>query len=103
MDINPLIADLNKFKEELNDSILIAIGLSELHSADRFVAHGIAEIKGELYSKDPFQQVAILYNLSREEVIENIREFTNKEYKANFFGNIEEHKGIEFSDDIEFD
>ena len=78
MDINPLIADLNKFKEELIDSIQIAIGLNELHNADRFVAHDIEEIKGELHSSDPFQQVAILYNLPREEVVENIRQFTNR-------------------------
>jgi len=72
MDINPLIVDLNKFKEELIGSIQIAIGLKELHNADRFVAHDIAEIKGESHSSDPFQQVAILYNLPRDEVVENI-------------------------------
>lgn len=101
MDINPLIADLNKFKEELIDSIQIAIGLNELHNADRFVAHDIAEIKGELYSSDPFQQVANLYNLPREEVVENIRQFTNKEYKINFLGNLAQYKDIEFGKDAE--
>jgi len=35
MDINPLITDLNKYKEELIDSIHIAIGFNELHKADR--------------------------------------------------------------------
>jgi hypothetical protein len=101
MDINPLIADLNKFKEELIDSIQIAIGLNELHNADRFVAHDIAEIKGELHSSDPFRQVANFYNLPREEVVENIRQFTNKEYKLNFLGNLAQYKDIEFGKDTE--
>ena len=101
MDINPLIADLNKFEEELIDSIQIAIGLNELHNADRFVAHDIEEIKGELHSSDPFQQVAILYNLPREEVVENIRQFTNKEYKINFLGNLAQYKDIEFGKDTD--
>lgn len=35
MDINPLIADLNRYKEELIDSIQIAIGFNELNKADR--------------------------------------------------------------------
>lgn len=103
MDINPLIADLNKFKEELIDSIQIAIGLNELHNADRFVAHDIAEIKGELHSSNPFRQIANLYNLPREEVIVNIRKFTNKEYKTNFLGNLAQYKDIKFGKDSEPD
>ena len=101
MDINPLIADLNKYKEELIDSIHIAIGLNELRKADRYVAHDIAEIKGEKHKSDPFQQVANIYNLPREEVIENIRQFTNKEYKTNFLGNLAQYKDIEFGKDSE--
>ena len=101
MDINPLIADLNKYKEELIDSIQIALGLNELPYADRFVAHNIAEIKGELHSNDPFRQVASLYNLPRKEVVENIRQFTNKAYKSNFSGNHLQLKDIEFAKDSE--
>jgi hypothetical protein len=96
MDINPLIADLNKYKEELIDSILIAIGLNELHRADRYVAHDMADIKGEKYSDDPFQQVANLYNLPREEVVKNIRTFTNKEYKTLWPGDLKLIIDIEF-------
>ncbi len=82
MDINPLIADLNKYKEELIDSIHIAIGLNELRKADRYIAHDIAEIKGEKHKSDPFQQVANIYNLPRQEVVEDIRKFTNRSYKT---------------------
>ena len=96
MDINPLITDLNKYKEELIDSILIAIGLNEFHRADRYVAHDMADIKGEKYSDDPFQQVANLYNLPREEVVKNIRTFTNKEYKTLWPGDLKLIKDIEF-------
>ncbi len=60
-------------QEELIASIQIAIGFNELHKADRYVAHDMAEIKGEQHSSDPFQQVANLYNLPREEVVKNIR------------------------------
>ena len=34
MDINPLTSDLKKHKEELLDSIEIAMGLDELNKAD---------------------------------------------------------------------
>ena len=96
MDINPLIADLKKYKEELNDSIQIALGFNELHKADRYVAHDIAEIKGEQHSDDPFQQVANLYNLPIEEVVKNIRTFTNDEFKIFFPGDPRLIKNIEF-------
>jgi len=96
MDINPLITDLKKYKEELIDSIHIAIGFNELHKADRYVAHDIADIKGEQHSNDPFQQVANLYNLPREEVVKNIRTFTNKEYKTLWPGDLKLIKDIEF-------
>ena len=96
MDINPLITDLNKYKEELIDSIHIAIGFNELHKADRYVAHDIADIKGEQHSNDPFQQVANLYNLPREEVVKNIRAFTNKEFKTILSGDPKLIKDIEF-------
>ena len=86
MDINPLIADLIKYQDELLESIQISIWFNELHKADRYVAHDIAEIKGEQYSTDPFQQVANLYNLPREEVVENIRTFTTKGFKIFFSG-----------------
>ena len=84
MDINPLIADLNKYKEELISSIEIAIGLNELHKADKYVAHDMVEIKGKKFLNDPFMQIAYLYSLPREEVVINIRAFTNKEYKSLF-------------------
>ena len=96
MDINPLIADLNKYKDELIDSIKIAIGFNELQNADRYVAHDMAEIKGQLHSSDPFQQVANLYNLPREEVLENIRTFTNKEVKTLMPGDPKLIKDIKF-------
>ena len=41
MDINPLIADLKKYEDELEDSISIAIGFNELELADRYVANDI--------------------------------------------------------------
>ena len=96
MDINPLIADMNKYKEELIASIQIAIGFNELHKADRYVAHDMAEIKGEQHSNDPFQQVANLYNLPREEVLTNIRTFTNREFKTLLAGDPKLIKDIEF-------
>ncbi len=96
MDINPLIADLSKYKEELIDSIQIAMGLKELSKADRYVAHDIAEIKGEKFSNDPFQQVANIYNLPRPEVVKNIRKFANREYKTFFPGDPEFVKDLEF-------
>ena len=96
MDINPLIADLNKYKDELIDSIKIAIEFNELQNADRYVAHDMAEIKGQLHSSDPFQQVANLYNLPREEVLENIRTFTNKEVKTMMPGDPKLIKDIKF-------
>ncbi|MCI5165300.1 MAG: hypothetical protein D3903_04235 [Candidatus Electrothrix sp. GM3_4] len=68
MDINPLIADLNKYRDELALSISIAFDLHELEKSDVYIANDIAEIKGESVSSDPFQQVGDLYNLPRKEV-----------------------------------
>ena len=96
MDINPLIADLKKYKEKLIDSIEIAIGFNELRKADRYVAHSITEIKGEKQSSDPFLQIANIYNLSRPEVINNIRGFTNREYKTFLPGDPKFIKDLEF-------
>ena len=96
MDISPLIADLNKYQEELISSIQIAIGFNELHKADRYVAHDMAEIKGEQHSSDSFQKVANLYNLPREEVVKNIRTFTNKGFKTLLLGDPKLIKDIEF-------
>ena len=101
MDINPLIADLKKYEDELEDSISIAIGFNELELADRYVANDIAEIKGELHSDKPFQQVANLYKLPLEEVIQNIRDFTNKGFKKTLLGDPSSIKDIEFKDNIE--
>lgn len=101
MDINPLIADLRKYEEELEDSIFIAIGFNELELADRYVANGIAEIKGEQHSDTPFKQVAKLYKLPLEEVIQNIRDFTNKGFKKTMLGDPSSIKDIEFKDNIE--
>jgi hypothetical protein len=39
MDINPIIADMKKYNEELIDSIQIVVGFNELHKTDRYVAH----------------------------------------------------------------
>jgi hypothetical protein len=44
----------------------------------------------------PFQQVANLYNLPREEVLENIRTFTNKGVKSLMPGDPKLIKDIEF-------
>ena len=44
-DINPLIIDLNKFKDELSDLILIAIGLRELNKADLFLPMILQKLK----------------------------------------------------------
>ena len=82
MDINPLISDLKKHKEELLDTIEIAMGFNELNKADVHIAHAIAEIHGELQSSHPFHQVADIYHLPLEEVVINIRDFTNKGYKS---------------------
>ena len=96
MDINPLIADLNKYRDELALSISIAFDLHELNKADVYMANDIAEIKGESVSSDPFQQVGDLYNLPRKEVVQNIRKFTNKCYKDEFRIGSLEPKDIEF-------
>jgi len=100
MDINPLIADLNRHKEELIESIEIAMGLNELKISDEYVARDIAEIMGEEYSSQPFQQVACLYGLPLEEVVRNIRDFTNKEYKSLMIGDPKYVNDIEFSSEI---
>lgn len=96
MDINPLIADLNKYKEELLDIIEIAIGFNELNKSDEYVASGIAEIKVGKNSKNPFKQVASLYSLPLEEVVSNIRAFTNKAYKTEIMGGFTD-KNIDFA------
>ncbi|MCI5165303.1 MAG: hypothetical protein D3903_04250 [Candidatus Electrothrix sp. GM3_4] len=96
MDINPLIADLNKYRDELALSISIAFDLHELEKSDVYIANDIAEIKGEGATIDPFQQVADLYNLPRKEVVQNIRKFTNKCYKDEFRIGSLEPKDIEF-------
>ena len=96
MDINPLIADLKKYEEELEGSIFIAIGFNELELADRYIANGIAEIKGEKHSDTPFHQVAELYSLPVDEVIQNIRDFTNKRYKSMQYGDPAYFKDIQF-------
>jgi hypothetical protein len=96
MDINPLIADLNKYQDELIDSIMMAVWFKELHRADRFVADSIAEIKGQKHSIDPFKQVADIYDLPFDEVVINIRRFTNKAYKTLLFGNPKLYGDINF-------
>ena len=82
MDINPLNVDLIKYKEELLDQIENAMHYNELKIADEYIARGIAEIKTGKVSDNPFQQVANLYALPLEEVVSNIRDFTNKAYKT---------------------
>jgi hypothetical protein len=100
MDINPLIADLNRHKEELIESVVIAMGFNELKISDEYVARDIAEILGEKSSSHPFQQVACMYRLPLEEVVRNIREFTNKEYKSLMIGDPKYVNDIEFSSEI---
>jgi len=76
---------------------MIAIGFNELHMADRHVARDIVEIKGEKHTSDPFKQLAKLYNLPLDEVVMNIRKFTNKQYKTDFlFGNTKLYGDIKF-------
>ena len=87
MDINPLITDLKKFKEELLDVIEIAINFNDLKIADRYVASHIAEIKVGKVTDKPFQQVASLYSLPLQEVVDNIRDFTNESYKTDIMSN----------------
>jgi hypothetical protein len=97
MDINPLIADLNKYEDELSDSIMIAIGFNELYLADRYVAHAMAEIRGKKHEDDSFKQLAEIYNLPIEEVVKNIRKFTNRRYKTDFLpGNPKLYGDIKF-------
>ena len=100
MDINPLIADLKKYEEELEDSIFIAIGFNELELADRYIANGIAEIKGEKHSDTPFHQVAELYSLPVDEVIQNIRDFINNGFKKMLLGDPPSIKDIQFKDNV---
>lgn len=78
------------------DSIQIASGFGELDLADRYVASGIAEIRGENHSDTPFHQVAELYSLPVDEVIQNIRDFTNKGYKCVQYGDPVYFKDIKF-------
>jgi len=96
MEITPLIADLNKYKEELAGSIEAAMWFNELKMSDEYVAHDLAEIKGLNHSDQPFQQVANLYRLSVEEVVRNIRDFTNKTYKHFIWSDLELMKDKEF-------
>jgi hypothetical protein len=100
MDINPLIVDLKKYEDELLDSIHIASGFGELDLADRYVAHDIAEIKGEKHSDTPFHQVAELYNLPVDEVIQNIRDFINNGFKKMLLGDPPSIKDIQFKDNV---
>ncbi len=60
MYINPFIVDLIKYEKELEDSISIATGFNELELADRYVANGIAEIKGEPHPDTPFHTHTIM-------------------------------------------
>ena len=101
MDINPLISDLKKYKEELLDTIEIAMGINELNKADVHIAHAIAEIKGELDSTHPFHQVANIYNLPLLEVVKNIRDFTNKGYKSFLIFDPQDVPDIDFDSDTD--
>ncbi len=97
MDINPLIIDLKKYADELEDTIMIAMGFKELELSDRYIANMIAEIKGEDHSETPFQQVAELYSLPFDEVVKNIRDFINKAYKEELmFGDPVYIKDVKF-------
>ena len=101
MDINPLIADLKKYKEELLDTIEIAMGFNELNQADIYIAKCIIEIHGELDYTHPFSRVANIYNIPINEVIKNIRYFTNKGYKSFLIFEPHDIPDIEFESDID--
>jgi hypothetical protein len=101
MDINPLISDLKKYKEELLDTIEIAMGFDELNKADVHIAHAIAEINGEVDSSRPFHQVADIYNLPLQEVVSNIRDFTNKGYKSFLIFDPQDVPDIDFESDMD--
>ncbi len=98
MNTNPLRADIYKYREELALSVSIAVEAHELEKSDIYLANKIAEIKGdETTATDPFQQLADLYNLPREEIVQDIRKYANACYKNKFrTGNLEPN-------DIEFD
>lgn len=98
MDINPLIVGLDKYRDELIDTISIAISFRELNKADVYIANDIAEIKGKRIAQDPFQQVADLYSLPRKEVVKNIRNFANKCFKTLLPGDPKMIKDIEFDE-----
>lgn len=96
MDINFLIADLNKYRDELIDTISIAMGFQELNKADVYIANAIAEINGDGVARDPFTQVANIYSLPRQEVVQNIRNFAKKCFKTFLLGDPQSIKNIEF-------
>lgn len=100
MDINPLVADLYKYKEELVDSLEISIGFKELTRSDWHIASGLAEIKGESFSESPLQQIAALYNLPLEVVTKNIRDFVRKMYRKEIWGDMFPEADIEFQDNV---
>lgn len=100
MDINPLIADINQNKDELTDCVMLAIGFNELNEADVHVALAIAEINGERYSDHPFQQISTIYRLPISEVVNNIRDFTNKAYKSIMPGDPQHIQDIDFITEI---
>jgi hypothetical protein len=101
MDINPLISDLKKYKEELLDTIEIAMGFDELTKADVYIAHAKAEINGEWDSPRPFHQVADIYHLPLDEVVANIRDFTNKGYKSFLIFEPQDVPDIDFDSDMD--
>lgn len=101
MDINPLISDLKKYKEELLDTIEIAMGFGELNKADVHIAQAIVDIHGEPDSTRPFHRVADIYNLPLQEVVTNIRDFTNKGYKSFLIFDPQDVPDIDFESDID--
>ena len=100
MDINPLIADLHKYKDELVDVMEICLGLGD-KNFDEYVARDLLGIRGEADNEKPFPVIAEIYNLSVEEVTNNIRSFAKDCYKNIMFEGLSSIKELEFDSESE--
>ena len=100
MDINPLIADLHKYKDELVNVMEICLGLGD-KNFDEYVARDLLGIRGEADNEKPFPVIAEKYNLSVEEVTNNIRSFAKSCYKNILFEGLPSIKELEFDSESE--